>query len=143
MTSGAIIDEQAADLLTVEPRRAANALLNGLSFAAEDVPENSGAVERAGDRDVGRAEGRAEERRDVVEQAAVVVLVERAVQRLRAVRRLGLTREPADEHRERHRDGLRGGGFVGAELTAQSGERVALELGVEIIEERAHVVLHR
>src|SRR5688572_5277259 len=128
--------EEPSDLLAVEPGGAPDPLLHRLALSAEYVLEDPGSVERARNGDVGGAGGRgAEERGDVIQKAAVVVFLEGAAERLRAVRRLRLVGEAADEHGERHRYCLRSALLVGAELPAHLRERVALELRGDVVEE--------
>ncbi len=76
-----------------------------------------------------------EESRDVLQQTAVVGAVESLLQGPGSSRRRGIARETADEHRQRHGNGLGRGVFVGSDLAARLRERVAVKLGGQAVEE--------
>jgi hypothetical protein len=89
----------------IEAGHVAEAGLDRLALTAEDVAEDAAAV-------AGGAAAKVP--RDIVEDAAVVVAVERGGERARPVRVLGVVRQRADQHGERGGDGAFGGAVVGA-----------------------------
>jgi hypothetical protein len=82
----------------------------------EDVAEDPAATEgvRVGNRLI-----------RCIEQRAVVVASERLIERRCTARRRGIPGEPAEEQRQGNCHRFRGGSFIGAQLLADLGERVA------------------
>jgi hypothetical protein len=93
---------------------------------AEHVPEDSGAA----------AAALVEEARDIVQDTAVVVLLDGLIERLRLIRVARIPGHCAEQERQRRVDGIAGGTGIGPELAADGVDGLAAESLLQHFEER-------